>query len=451
MFKPIVVATSLMAVMPFITTAHAKVSANEAAQLGNTLTPLGGEMAANKDGSIPAWNGGYTQKIAGEVAGGRRADPFGDEKPLFSITSHNMEQYSEQLTDGVKAMLAKYPDTYRLDVYPTHRTAAAPQWVYDNTLANAKTAVLKDDKLSGAYGGIPFPIPKSGAEVMMNHLLHWRGTSWKVNFTQYQLTSSGDAIMTTDAVAEKQMPYYFRDGSAEEIEKQREYWMIRLVNQGPPIRAGEALVGRDTFDEDTRAWVYLKGQRRVRKLPNPCCDTPTPATAGLMFFDEIGTFTGRLDRFDWNLIGKKELYIPYNNNRLLQPQTDAQVISDHHLNPDYLRWEKHRVWVVEATLAKGKRHQVSKSRYYCDEDTWACVLADRWDANGKLWRTLWTQNLVAPDFPGTVTGAFGMNDLISGNAFIGDLFNEKANQYEKSERFKDRVFTPAGLTGKGIR
>ena len=72
-------------------------------------------------------------------------------------------------------------------------------------------------------------------------------------------------------------------------------WRIRLVNIGPPIRAGDALVGGPGMDsKNDAAWVYLTGQRRVRKLPNPCCDTPTPATAGNMMFDEVEVFTG-----DW--------------------------------------------------------------------------------------------------------------------------------------------------------
>lgn len=434
------------------TAAAAAVTADEAAKLKTELTPLGAEKAANKDGSIPAWTGGYTTPIAGDKPGGRRGDPFKDEKPLFSITSKNMSQYADKLADGTKALLAKYPDSYRIDVYKTHRTAAAPQWVYDNTAKNATRAKLNGDLVDGAYGGIPFPIPKNGAEVMWNHLLRWRGTSWQWTGTQYQLTADGKPVMTTDGSADQQMPYYFQDGSPESFAKAPEYWMIRLLNSGPPIRAGEAITGRLNIDgTKDQAWVYLTGQRRVRKLPNPCCDTPTPATAGLMSFDEIETFTGRLDRFDWKLAGKKELYIPYNGNKLLQPKTDAEVLGAHFPNPDVVRWELHRVWVVDATLRQGQRHQAPKNRYYCDEDTWQCVLADRWDANGQLWKTVWTHTFVAPDLPGTISGAIGFNDLLSGVAFVGNLYNSKAAQYPIKPRYADSVFTPDALAGEGVR
>jgi hypothetical protein len=444
--------TLAVALAVFAAPGFAAVTADEAAKLKSELTPLGGEKAGNKDGTIPAWTGGHTTPTPGDQPGGRRGDPFKDDKPLFSINAKNIDQYADKLSDGQKAMLKKYPETYRIDVYPSRRTAAAPQWVYDNTLKNATRAKMVGDIVEGAYGGIPFPIPKSGAEVMWNHVLRWRGSSWEFNINQYQLTADGKAVLTTDGRAEQQMPYYFQDGSPEQFAKSNDHWLIRLINAGPPIRAGEAIVGRVNIDGNKdQAWVYLTGQRRVRKLPNPCCDTPTPSAAGVMAFDEIEVWTGRLDRFDWKIAGKKEMYIPYNGNKFLQPKTDAEVLTKSHLNPDHVRWELHRVWVIDATLRQGQRHQAPKSRYYCDEDTWICTLGDRWDANGQLWKTLWAQTFVAPDLPGTPIGSFGFNDLLSGQGFAGNLYNAKSSQYPIKPRYSDSVFTPDAMAGEGVR
>jgi hypothetical protein len=217
-------------------------------QSNQDLTPLGGERAGNTDGFIPAWSGGYTTPIPGEQPGGRRGDPFKEEKPLFSISAGNAAEYADKLTDGTLALLKKYPESFRVDVYPSHRTAAAPQWVYDNTFKNATRAKLNGDLVEGAYGGIPFPLAKNGAEVMWNHILRWRGSSWQLRITQYQLTTSGRAVMTTDGTADQQMPYYLPDSSPEAFAKTNEYWNIRLINQGPPIRAGEAITGREQID-----------------------------------------------------------------------------------------------------------------------------------------------------------------------------------------------------------
>ena len=227
-----------------------------------------------------------------------------------------------------------------MDVYPTHRTAAAPQWVYDNTFKNATRAKIVElhpgRRRSAPIGGIPFPIPTTGAQVMWNHLLHWRGEDWHFDVDQYLGTADGRLVLSTDGQAEQAMPYYYKElGSPRSTKKYNgDYWLLRLVNSGPPIRAGEAIVGRENVDDDkTNSWVYLTGQRRVRKLPNPCCDTPTPATAGVMSFDELEVFAGRMDRFNWKLIGKKEMYIPYNDNKIMQPTKDAMVLMPHHLNP----------------------------------------------------------------------------------------------------------------------
>lgn len=449
--KKVILATAAAAALGMLTPAVAAVTAEEAAKLKGELTPFGAEKAGSKDGTIPAWTGGYTTPVSGDKPGGRRGDPFKDEKPLFSITAQNMAQYADKLNEGQQAMLKKYPD-WRIDVYKTHRTAAAPQWVYDNTFKNATRARLDGDIAQGSYGGIPFPVPKSGAEVMWNHMLRWRGSSWQFLMTMYQITTEGRPVLATDGIADQQMPIYLPDGSPEAFEKSDlPYWQVRLLNVGPPIRAGEAITGGTRLDGKDNAWVYLAGQRRVRKLPNPCCDTPTPAAAGVISFDEIEVWSGALSRFDWKLLGKKEMFIPYNSNKLLQPTTDAEVLGKRGVNPDHLRWELHRVWVVEANLRQGQRHQLPKSRYYCDEDTWLCMAGDRWDANGQLSRTSFQMNFVAPELPGTVGGAYFVHDLLSGAGFTGNLYNSKPAQYVLKPRYPETHFTGDSLAAGGAR
>ncbi|MBU2330795.1 MAG: DUF1329 domain-containing protein, partial [Gammaproteobacteria bacterium] len=221
-------------------------------ELGKSLTPLGAEKAGNADGSIPAWDGGYTTVDPGYKPGGKRSDPFASDKPLFSITAQNMAQYADKLSDGTKEMFKRHPETYRLDIYPTRRTAAAPQWVYDNTLKNAERARLVDSSAGpvpeGAYGGIPFPIPKNGDEAMWNHVLNWRGTSLSMEFRHYLMTADGSQVMTTDGKATQEMPYYYQDGTPESFTG--DYWLFRLLNVGPALRAGEQIMGRTNINGD---------------------------------------------------------------------------------------------------------------------------------------------------------------------------------------------------------
>jgi hypothetical protein len=433
----------------------AGVTANEAARLKSDLTPFGAEKAGNKEGTIPAWTGGLTTPTPGFRNGGRRPDPFAKEKPTSQITAKNMSQYADKLTEGVKALLQKYPDTYRLDIYPTHRSAAAPQYVYDNTFQNATRATLAGSAAgavpNGAYGGIPFPIPKNGEEVMLNHKLRWRSESWVKDAHNWQVTADGKPVLLSDLTQHNNTPYYFKDGAADKFGDN--YWMVRLDTHGPAIRAGEAIVGHQTIDEsNTNTWVYLVGQRRVRKLPNACCDTPTPAAAGVLSFDEIETFGGRMDRFDWKLTGKKEMYIPYNSNRVLTPTKDSDILGAHHLNPDYIRWELHRVWVVEATLKAGQRHTAKKSVYYIDEDSWLAVLADRYDANDKLWRMAFSTPVAMPDVPGQIAFGFGAYDLLAGSYVAMELGAEQKMQYKiNATRYPASFFAPENMAGESVR
>ena len=172
--------------------AFAAVSADEAAALKSTLTPMGAEKAGNKEGTIPAWEGVYNKVPAGYKPGAARVDPFADEKPAVSISGKNMDQYAAKLSAGTAAMLKKYPN-YRLDVYPTHRTGGAPDWVYENTFKNATRAKTVDDGwgVEGAFGGIPFPIPKTGYEAMWNHNLAWVGETITYSTRCWVVTADG--------------------------------------------------------------------------------------------------------------------------------------------------------------------------------------------------------------------------------------------------------------------
>lgn len=440
---------AVAAMLSVCSASMAGVPQQEAAQLKSTLTPFGAEKAANADGTIPAWTGGIKAGSA-VSADGRRNDPFADDKKLYSITAKNVGDHAAKLTDGVKALLKKYPDSFRVDVYPTRRTASAPAWMYENTLKNATQGNMTDAMMpENVFGGVPFPIPKSGAEVMWNSILFWRAPAYHSDLQSFLGTSDGRIVMTVDAGMDLQLPYFEQSAPKK---PGGEFLLTRLTNNGPPIRAGEALLVRNNFDDaKTLAYVYVTGQRRVRRLPTTCCDTPSPASAGVMTFDEIGVFTGSLERFNWKIVGKKEIIIPYNSNRILIPAKTSAVVQPHHLNPDHVRWELHRVWVVEATLAAGKRHAAKRNLYYVDEDTWMPVLADRFDAKNDLWRTLFAIPLAAPDLPGVIQGPYGFVDLLAGTWFSSQHWNEKKVQYRIQKPLSDAHFTPDALAGEGVR
>jgi len=413
-----------------LTSAQAAVSADEAAKLKSTLTPLGAEKASNKDGTIPAWDGGYTKVPAGWKNGDPRPDPFAAEKPVVSISAKNMAQYDAKLSEGTKAMMKRYP-SFRIDVYPTHRTHAAPQWVYDNTFKNATTAKLVEDGygVEGAYGGIPFPLAKDGFEAFQNARLAWNGGAERYKLNTWVMTSSGTRTLSSAGVQSWLWPYYYKDGRDK---FNGIYKLGSFVKTAPAAVAGEALVFHEpiTMATPRGMWQYLVGQRRVRKAPSVAYDTPDTVVSGTGLFDEAFGSFGPVDRHTYKVVGKQEIYIPYNANRAALASVD-DIMQPSHLNPDHVRWELHRVWVVEADLRAGKRHAMPKRRYYLDEDSWGIVMSDHWDAQGQLYHMFYQLPYLAPDIPAVVTGTvmWGVYNLLTGQYYFNCSFNGEKSHF----------------------
>lgn len=425
---------------------YAAVSAEEAAQLKTTLTPLGAEKAGNKDSSIPAWDGGYTKVPAGYKQGQPRPDFFAGEKPLYSVTGKNVDQYADKLSETTKALLKKYPD-YRLDVYPTHRTAAAPQFVYDNTFKNATRAKTTQggDAVEGAFGGTPFPIPKDGYEALWNHRMSWSGEDAQGQYSTWISTSQGKRILATKYEEQWTNPFYYKEGSLDKFDGN--YIKNKLLTLEPSSKSGEALLNWQNVDsEKSPVWQYLVGQRRVRRSPSISYDTPNFITSGIGFFDEGFGVYGPLNRHDLKLVGKKEMLVPYNNNKAAVASAE-ELMTPNFLNPNLVRWELHRVWVVEASLREGKRHVVPKRMYYLDEDSWNILLSDGWDAKGQLWRGYYSLTLLAPDIPallGNILNWGGYN-VQTGEYYLSVATTGSPMQYQITPRRPDDAYGPESL------
>lgn len=430
--------------------ANAAVTADEAAKLGTTLTPLGGERAGNADGSIPAWDGGIRKPWPSPMLGDIPVELFKDEKPQFQVTAQNMAQYEALLSDGTKALLQKYPESFRVDVYPTHRTAAAPQSVYDATLTNATACALKEGgySIEGCIGGVPFPIPHQGVELMWNYLMRLEAPSIEYRFKNIVGNADGSHTLATRNEIAFQYPQYYKDATPQSWSG--EYAMFRFNTLAPPFKAGESLVIRDSIDpkQPRQAWQYLVGQRRVRRAPTVSYDTPDFVASGANYFDEVQGFFGALDRFEWKLVGKREMLIPYNNNALIGADLD-DAIAEYHLNPDHVRWERHRVWEVEAHVASGKRHAVPLRRYYLDEDTWLIALVDGYDAEGKLWRTTQVTPFVLPALPGTLMKTATVFNLQAKTMSVIQALN--GEDFKIVPRKPETYFTGDAVAAESVR
>ncbi len=430
----------------------AAVSADEVDRLGKDLTPVGAEKAGNADGTIPAWEGGITTPPAGYKAGDHHPDPYADDKVLFTITAANMDQYKDKLTAGHMEMLKVY-DTFKLNIYPTHRSAASPQRIYDATKRSAATAELVNggDGVTKTVNGIPFPIPKSGIEVLWNHLLRYRGDVASRKIAQAPMTRGGSYTLVK--FEDEFNLIYSQEGMTEEKLKNR----ILLFKQevtAPARLAGNVLLVHETLNqvkEPRAAWVYNPGQRRVRRAPNVAYDNPGTAADSLRTSDQFDMFNGAPDRYDWKLVGKKEIYIPYNSYKLHSDQLKYKdILSPLHLNPEHLRYELHRVWVVEATLREGARHIYKRRTLYVDEDSWQIMAADIYDNRDQLWRVSEGHSIEYYEVPTFWTTLEVHYDLQSGRYLALGLDNE-STMYDYSILRNAKDYSPGALRRAGRR
>ncbi len=436
--------------LSFVGTAMAAITPEEAQKLGTSLTAIGAEKAGNKDGSIPEYTGGLTTAPSTFKEGsGLRDDPFVDEKPLFTINQQNMDKYSDNLTDGQKTLLKKYP-SYHLDAYKTHRTAAFPKYVLENTIKQALTTKTENNGLSviGSHAAFPFPIPKTGYEAMWNHLLRYNGTTLNHYPRSLVVNSAGRATMTYQLDEVLDFPYWYTEAQVGGA-----FLRLRDICTGPPRNVGESLLLIDAVDmykEGRRIWQYLPGQRRTKLAPDIAFDTPNTQLNGATTYDEWDIFLGSMERFDFKLIGKKEMYIPYNDYKLAYQSKADEVLTPNHLNPNFVRWELHRVWVVEADLIPGKRHIFSKRMFYLDEDTWAALASDEYDSRGQLYRSGFQYMVQHYDAPSPYTYLHGFYDF-SANMYTLDVYTAETGGVKYIGRLPEKEWTPEALAGAGVR
>ncbi len=426
--------------------------AQDAARLGADLTPLGGEKAGNSAGTIPAWDGGITKPPANYKVGDHHPDPFAADAPRATITAANMGEFAAQLTPGHQALLKAYP-SFKMAVYPTRRSASFPDYVYDAVKANVGRARLVEggNGVTGAAIGVPFPMPKNGQEAIWNHLMRFRGEAIKREVNQAAPTRGGDYTLVKIA-EDILLPYSVKGTAPDSTDNKLAYFLQRVI--APARLAGEILLVHETLNqiaEPRDAWTYNSGQRRVRRAPNIAYDTPGTASDGMRTTDQFDMFSGAIDRYDWELVGKKEMIVPYNSYKLHAKGIPyEQILQPGHLNPDLLRYELHRVWVVEAKLKGDQRHIYARRTIYLDEDSWQILAVDQYDGRDQLWRVSEGHVINYYEVPTVFTTLEVHYDLQAGRYLAFGLDNNEA-MYDFSVKYSTGDFTPDALRRAGTR
>ena len=435
-----------------------ELSADQVARLDNDLTPLGAIRAGNEAGTIPAWEGGIKSPADAGFpdfkSGGHHPDPFAADQVQYTVNAANMAQYADILSEGHKALLQAYPDTYFMNVYPTRRSAAYPDRIYDAIKRNAPTARLTDDGngFTGAIEGIPFPIPENGLEAIWNHIVRWRADEGTRAIGQAPVTREGSYTLVK--FIDNYLGVYGMPGmTEEELDNVIIYFKQRVVS--PARLAGEVLLVHETLDqskEHRRAWIYNPGQRRVRRAPNVAFDNPRTASDGLATSDQLDLFNGSPERYNWTLVGRKEILVPYNSYKLHSNQLKyTDILKPLHINQEHVRYELHRVWVVDAVLKEGTRHVYKRRTFYIDEDSWQTLAVDCYDNRDELWRVQEGYALNYYDQPNLWTTLETTMDLQSGRYLAISLNNEEPITYDFSVEVTLNDFSPGSLRRAGTR
>lgn len=437
--------------------AVAKVPASEAEQLGKELTCVGAIKAGNKAGTIPEftnkWSGPPPGVAHVHASGKHPVDIYADEKPLFEITADNQAQYADQLSPGQKAMLKKYSQTFRIPVYPGHRDFRYTDEVCAVAKKNALESEVSADgqSVKGYMGAINFPIPKTGLELIWNTLLPTRAYTEEIIRDNANVMPSGQI-----AYGRAENWALDRTNSAENRGKPTQGAMSFIMNKGmlPERDKGGVTINVEptNFSADKRlTWSYDPGTRRVRQVPEYGFDQPMVGTSGKMTIDSDRLFNGSPERYNWKLIGRKEMFIPANTYRLHQPTVKyADLLKQGHANPDYMRYELRRVWEVEGTLKEGYRHLFGKRVLFLDEDTGQAVASDIYDARGQLWQHAFINTYYSFDIKAWHAGTSFYHDLNAGSYLAYNLFQERpVGPILNKGNLRESQFTPEAARSLG--
>ncbi len=434
----------------------AAASAEDIARLdSDELTCMGAIRAGSPSGVAE-----YTGKYQGTWPGmrnphGWEPGPYADEQPLYVITHENMAKYEELLTDGQKALLSKYPDSYRMRVFPSHRDFKPRDWVCDVARQNAQEAEIIDGGLgvSGLTGAHPFPFPKNGLEAIWNVINPHRTGSEQSTFDIADVYANG--TIAWGRVRFRTMNTGTQPDPATrgryETEHVNGFFFLHFLL--PDREKGFVAVGYqpNNFAKDaTQSWQYLPGIRRVRKAPEVGFDYPVPPS-GLRTADDDYLFNGSPERYNWTLVGRKEVLVPYHNFEFNSPNLSYdQIIKPNTVNPDHFRYELHRVWVIEGNLKDGVRHIYKKRRLYADEDTWLAMWGDNYDGQDKLWRVGMIAFFYSQEAQSMHRGASIYHDLTSGAYEATYLTNERGDDWWRLNLpMRPRDFSPDAASRAG--
>jgi hypothetical protein len=338
-----------------------------------------------------------------------------------------------------------------MHVYPTRRSANWPEHVLEEVRKQAPLAATEGYALLNVgRSAVPFPITQDPLQMMWNHSLRWRGGSVKRVYNWFPVDARGRyfAVRVLDILVFDQQGY-MRESRPNRLTNFLAMYLAPANIEGQLTLIWEPI---DSTRDTRQTWSYQTVSRRVVRVPSLAYDDMDRRTQGLRTTDQYDGWNGAPDRYDWKLLGKREMFIPYNSYKLSSKELKyADILQPGHVNPEVLRYELHRVWVIEATLRPGKRHRYPRRTFYLDEDTWQVSMEEDYDSKGQLWRfgnhpAMQFYDVLVPWYRAMIH-----HDFKSGAYLASDLDNETGLAREWGFKGDINDFLPVNLRRLGTR
>ena len=242
-------------------------------------------------------------------------------------------------------------------------------------LNREKYFVISENKLFSPIVNqsfVPYKKPSSGEEVMWNHLKRYRGVSLK-RAENEEVHLTGQEVSSKVMVEENE--YHYKDAN--------KYHMSMWNITEPQSRRREVVLRHHYVVQEgvevDGSWQYLPSTRRVRRAPQisydyilagkePGSETDDKTTRKVVVktVDSHDMFNGPLDKYKWNILEDREIYIPVTK---IYPDDGADAKYD-------LKVNLKRVLVVQGVLKEGQEHIFGKRKYYIEPDTWQIIMGE---------------------------------------------------------------------------
>ncbi len=371
-------------------------------------------------------------------------DPFSSDQILITINIDNYTEYMDSiLTPGQIKMFETYPETFKMNVYPSRRSCAVPPEVLELTDKNA-LLIDEGEGVVGIVGSIPFPNPTEALHHVWNHILRYRGVEIYGASPFYIINPDGTRTFGAgEAVAKNFWNPFVRDEK-----KGLQGMLMTKVTHPPRLADASTLVieSLNAFKTPRRAWVYNPGTRRVRRAPDITYDYKPSAAQGLTTVDQVDGFNGAKDRYNWSDIGSQLRLMPYNAYKFHETPVE-ETLTPHHVNQDYLRYELVNVNVVEAKLKDDKRHIIPQRIMYFDADSHNMLIEETYDDENRI--------MAYREFP--IINFYDQPMCLSIHSATYDFATRRYQlqsvrsidipkvQWRLNEPHEEKMFTPEGL------